>query len=506
MAIGITVYEWLSPRIIEVDATVYTDVTVQELYNAIREWEDSDVNIDDDSLIDAAGKENLGGGVTVGITATLKNTRLSFKGNLTPLDDGTGRTCDTTDTTGRQLYVNDADFVTAGVSAGDAVHNLTTNEWATVTDVVDQYTLKHLQLYGQGELGWTSGDEYEIYENIQCSVTGGNLVAVDENGDDLEPIIQSPMVQVVRTSSSSATLAELDAIQYSSYGGGVSVDVVYGQAGTEYPIGNQEYPVNNLADAVTIANEKGFTTLFIRESMTIANETLSNFTLIGRSHVLTAISVDTSAVCDGLSIINANLSGTLDGGTYVHECSVGTINYVNGHIHNSGLYGTITLGGGADAVLADCYTVDQDNPVYIDMGGSGQSISMPNYSGLATIGNLNDATADIGIGLNAGSIVIDTDVLSVDNAVVSGIGTLVNNGSITVDTSTLISNATMSDAVWDEQVSEHATTGSTGKALSDAGVAGNPWSALAEDNNDPGTMGELMNTTKKWVGWLRSLL
>ena len=217
MAVTITVYPYLSPRVIEIDGTVFTDVSVQELYDAIREWEDSTVNIDDDTLIDAAGKENLGGGVTVGITATLQNARVLFQGNLTPLDDGTGRTCDTSDFNGRQLYVNDADFVTDGVQAGDVIHNKTTNEWATITEVVDQYTLNHLQLSGQGVGTWTSGDTYEVYENIQCSISGGNLVAIDDVGADLEPILQSPLVQVVRTSSSSATLQDLDAIQYASY-------------------------------------------------------------------------------------------------------------------------------------------------------------------------------------------------------------------------------------------------------------------------------------------------
>jgi hypothetical protein len=52
-------------------------------------------------------------------------------------------------------------------------------------------------------------------------------------------------------------------------------------------------------------------------------------------------------------------------------------------------------------------------------------------------------------------------------------------------------------AVWDEVLASHQDTGSTGKALNDAGSAGNPWSADADTNNDPGTMGEKLNKIKK---------
>jgi hypothetical protein len=45
------------------------------------------------------------------------------------------------------------------------------------------------------------------------------------------------------------------------------------------------------------------------------------------------------------------------------------------------------------------------------------------------------------------------------------------------------------DANWDEATSGHTTAGTTGKALIDAGTAGNPWSAATASNNTPGTFG-----------------
>lgn len=49
------------------------------------------------------------------------------------------------------------------------------------------------------------------------------------------------------------------------------------------------------------------------------------------------------------------------------------------------------------------------------------------------------------------------------------------------------------DGVWDALIADHLTVGTTGKALSDAGGAGNPWSSDAATNQDPGTMGEVVN-------------
>jgi hypothetical protein len=48
-----------------------TELTIQELYDKCRDYEDEPGSLDLKSLISAGGKEPLGGGVSVGITATL---------------------------------------------------------------------------------------------------------------------------------------------------------------------------------------------------------------------------------------------------------------------------------------------------------------------------------------------------------------------------------------------------------------------------------------------------
>ncbi len=362
----------VSPRIITVVSGI-TEITIQDLHDTCRSIEARQESMDNDYLINTAGKEPLGGGVYVGLTATLNNAILAFEARDGP-------------------------------------------QW------------------------------------VLCKITGGNLVSEDENGNEIDPRYPTSYVTVDRASSSSATFLEQEAIQFSSFGGGVSLDITSPYGGTPYPNGNQEHPVNNLADAVVIANAKGFKKIFIREPMIGPNAlnagNLSNFNLVGENELTTMVELGASLICSNLRIENCNVRGTLDGGAELDNCSVGDLIFLYGHIHESGLYGTITLGGGQEAIFKDCYTSDQDLPVTIDMGGSGQDLSMPNYAGIATIRNLNSASEEIGIGLHAGMITLDSTIVS-GTIIISGIGMLFDNspGSANVDSSTLLSNTSIANAV-----------------------------------------------------------
>lgn len=121
------IIDWsASPRIITILAPS-TSISIQDLVDTCRAIEEEIKNIIYLHLINAAGKDNLGGGVLVGITATLNNAVLSFEAR--------------------------------------------------------------------------PGPSY-----AQCSVSGGNLVAVDISGANIVPIQPTSFTQVITTASSSATL------------------------------------------------------------------------------------------------------------------------------------------------------------------------------------------------------------------------------------------------------------------------------------------------------------
>ena len=57
------------------------------------------------------------------------------------------------------------------------------------------------------------GDNYRVWNVVQCEITGGNIVAVEQDGGRADSIHNSAFTQVVRTSSSSATISELEITQ-----------------------------------------------------------------------------------------------------------------------------------------------------------------------------------------------------------------------------------------------------------------------------------------------------
>ena len=302
------------------------------------------------------------------------------------------------------------------------------------------------------------------FENGSYAV---NLVGANSNVGD---VINFNLVQV--RSANAAGLISNSAIEFSSFNEGVAIDVTSSNSGTVFPAGTLQQPVNNLTDALIIANYRGLKKLYILENMTGANaigssSNLHDFIIEGRSRTHTVIEIDASADTTGMLIRNCTVYGTLDGENTLENCRVGDLVYFNGSVQNCGLYGTIYLDGDADAVLNNCITIDQDFPPVIDMGGTGQSLAMPNYTGIITIKNLTDATADVGIGLNAGYVLLDSTVTA-GSFTISGIGDLIDNStSVTLlDQDALLCRDAIADATWNTDIS--AVVSGAGKDLTTA--------------------------------------
>jgi len=84
----------------------------------------------------------------------------------------------------------------------------------------------------------------------------------------------------------------------------------------------------------------------------------------------------------------------------------------------------------------------------------------------------------------------------------SNIGDVLNLNTVSVRAAN--SAGLIQAMIWDEPIASHLTAGTTGKALSDAGSAGNPWSSTITGNTTAGTFGELVGkkllTIAKFLG------
>ena len=282
------------------------------------------------------------------------------------------------------------------------------------------------------------------FEDGQYTV---NCIGANHNVSDVKVANQVSLIV-----NNAAGLITNTAIEYSSFNGGVMIDVNSPYSGTLFPIGTVQAPVNNMDDALLIANYRGLNRLYLESSLDIdSNYDLSGFAIVGRNHVSIELTIDSLAAVENLRIEECSIhDSVLDGDISIWHCIVGDITYVNGHIHECGLHGVITLGGLKESVLANCYTVDQDSPPVVDMGGAGNDLAMPNYSGIVTIQNLNSDSEEIGVGLNAGMVVL-TDTISAGTIIVAGNGLLIDNstGTAVVNSDGLMNVPSVAQAVWE---------------------------------------------------------
>ena len=142
-------------------------------------------------------------------------------------------------------------------------------------------------------------------------------------------------------------------------------------------------------------------------------------------------------------------------------------------------------------------------------------------TGAANLSGAGTVSANLGILTNmtaalsgSGSLTANLSALVGLSSSLSGSGSISANlkgtnrleASIVIGGTGYLSNddvERLADAVWDEATAGHSTAGTTGKALTDAGAAGNPWSANLADNTTEGTFGwfvQKLLTVAKFLG------
>lgn len=351
------------PRIVEVSSPSQ-EITMQDLISTLRQAEGTFEGISWKKLLNASGKEDLGGGVRVGLTASLQNAKIAFEARTVAAETGTCTGSPTSPVSGRLILQDtNADFEAAGIQRGSLVINFDDKSLADVisVDSTSQLTTKTLV---NGSLNvFTIGDSYQVFNIVQCSAKGGNLVSVNENQDTIPAVLPTAFTQVVVTSSASATLQESSAIQYASYGGGVTINVLEGYSGVNFPTGTIEQPVNNIQDAVEIAETKGFNKIFVFGDLHLSGDVdVSDLIFQGNTINKTTITIDSEVNVYGCEFLNATINGTLDGNTQFTKCIVDDLIYVNGQVDSSWLKGNIYLDGGANAVFSNCSTYDPYDP------------------------------------------------------------------------------------------------------------------------------------------------
>lgn len=452
----------LSPRIATVPIGDGVQISMQDLGDELKEWAQEPQNLTYANPISSSGKQDLGSGVLVGITNQLENTRLAFEQRTTSVANGT---VTTTDTRGINLIDSTANFVT--LNPGAWVINITDRSVSTIYRIANSTSVFCYALSDGIDNTWTSGDVYKIWQPAECEASGGNLVAVNAAGDNINAFMPTWGTHVVRTSSSSATLQEQTSIQQASFDNRILVDAINGTASTVFPAGTGELPVINIDTAKIIATERGLNTIEFIGNYTFTNtDSLTSYILIGQSTTLSSINIPQNATIINCEFKNATIDGWLDGGSTIDNCVIGNLYFVDGSISHSGLSANVVLSGAMSAQIIDCHSniPGGETTPWIDMNAAGSSLLVRDYHGGLGIKNRSGQDA-ISIDMSSGQVILD-NTITAGEMTIRGVCKVVDNttGTANVYNETL-SPTTITNATWSANMDDYTTDGTFGSRI-----------------------------------------
>lgn len=443
---GTTVNWTVSPRIIQIPDPI-TEITITDLQDTLQALEDDEEGIIWPYLREMSGGEDLGGGTSVGFTMELQNAQVQFEGRTTATESGA---VSSNDTTGTLLNATGGLFVTNGVSRGDTVFNNTTGSMGTILSVTDEQNLVSQQITGGARTTWLNTDTYSIYVNVQCSITGGNLVAVDDVDAALSPVLQSPNTNVIRTSSSSATLQNQEQLEATLFAGasglGITIDPLNGTDSVVFPVGTRSSPCKTEANIQTLEAEKNFRNVYVVNNLTVTNDHSGDKNRWFADDQSININLDAGCDVTGSKFSECYLTGKLDSSNIIERCIVGSITNANQYIYESALLGPIVISD--DITIENCFIASTavDQECVIDFNSLAKTVIIGDWSaGRIVVKNMTTGSF-LGMSGTGGRLVIDSTSTG-GTAVYGGSILIENNG--TVDT---LQNSSVAGAVWDQEI------------------------------------------------------
>lgn len=256
-------------------------------------------------------------------------------------------------------------------------------------------------------------------------------------------------------------------LEFGTFDGFINVDETNGTTGQLYPQGTPAAPMSSWVDAEAVSDSIGLRAFLIYGAANLTGAELDfsdGHMFKGFSSVSSILTIDASVNVATCEFDNLTIDGTLDGNSVFQSCVVGNINYINGFIDHCVLNGTITLGGNANASLHDCWQQVGGVVPVIDMGGSGQQLSVAGFQGKLKLINCS----------GAGQTIIEcSGEVELDISITSGTFTIYGDCEIinnTTGTATVIDKTTPA-LVWNQVIDGTFTAEEVMRLISSASAA-----------------------------------
>jgi hypothetical protein len=239
----------------------------------------------------------------------------------------------------------------------------------------------------------------------------------------------------------------------SRYNNIVMVDTSTGSAGTAYPLGTSDYPVDNIADAITIADRINTKIIHISGDITLTgsvagyvfeteNNTTSTLTLNGQ---------DTT----GCTFHYFTLTGDAGGYAFTaRDCFLQDVTNCNFNGFDCVLTGTFSVAAGGEFKTQGS-SVGSATGVIINCNGTG-SVGHGKFVGIVTIMNLTSPASYVAI--TGEIIIIMHPTITAGSFYFGGTGVLTNYATST----TALTNLILPYASFNEALAQYTTPGTAG--------------------------------------------
>jgi hypothetical protein len=263
------------------------------------------------------------------------------------------------------------------------------------------------------------------------------------------------------------------------FGGYVHIDTNASTTGTDFPLGTETDPVDNITDARTIADRENLTKYLVRGSINVSTDH-EGWSFEGVDPLDDIVTVSGGASVDGSQFKQVTVLGALDGRITAQDSLFGNgvasvVTGVQGLLENCGVNGRVVVEPGGvlqGAVLYSQQLLSPGSIIDLASGGGIMVFLGGQMSGNFTIRNASAAHI-IGIAYNGGTLHLESSVAST-NVELYGNGELVNNATgvvsdnmirgsrIDAATSTRATPAQVTSSVWGISELALATAGPSG--------------------------------------------
>lgn len=216
----------------------------------------------------------------------------------------------------------------------------------------------------------------------------------------------------------------------------VYIDTVSGVPGTSVGIGTPTNPVDNIADAITIATRDKLRTFYLRGSVSLP-QAMQGYVFIGQGTDAQADLDLNGQNVNGSQFEHLLVQGAMSGIVEASDCAIEIITDIAGVFKSCEFVSNFSLQAGTHSTFADCFSGIPGNMAPQCIFGANSTVGFRNYSGGLVFSSMA-AGAIASVDLDPGKLTLDA-TCSGGECLVRGVGEFIDNSTgVTVYTDGLI--------------------------------------------------------------------